>query len=166
MPSSAAAAAAGGGAGEQEISALSAAVQRAVDAAGPGGGGLVQRVAARLFSDELQGVIAKFLDNNAALFKDLTPAHIASGENKLEWWSAYERFMALFDRSLEEVVAAEGGSAAEFAALAADEAKLTEDERCVIDLLRASSDYTAFLELMYDEVEEKRGGDAPRDKGE
>jgi len=151
-------AAAGGGVagGEQEISSLSAAVQRAVDAAGPGGGGLVQRVAARLFSDELQGTIAKFLDNNACHFADLTPAHIASGENQLAWWSSYERFMALFDTSLEEVVAAEGATPAEFAALAADEASLTEDERCVIALLHASSDYKAFLELMYDEVEEKR----------
>ena len=117
----------------------------------------MQRVAARLFSDELQGTIEKFFDNNTAAFADLTPADIASGENKLVWWDGYQRFMALFDTSLEEVVVAEGGTAAEFAALAADESRLTEDERCVIDLLHASSDYKAFLEIMYDAVEEKRG---------
>lgn len=156
MPSDDDAAGGGGGDGELEISSLSAAVQRAVAAAGPGGGGLVQRVAARLFSDELQGQIEKFLDNQAPLFAGLTPDHIAAGENQLEWWSSYERFIKLFDTSLEEVVVAEGGTAEEFAKLAEDESKLTEDERCVIDLLRASSDYKAFLEIMYDAVEERR----------
>ena len=143
----------GSGADADEIETLSAAVQRAVDG---GGGGLVQRVAARLFSDELQTTVEKFLDNQVEHFRDLTPAHIAAGENKLEWWDAYQRFIALFDRSLDEVVAAEGGTAAEFATLCEDESKLSEDERAVIDLLRASSDYSAFLQLMYDEVESKQ----------
>ena len=142
----------GSGADADEIETLSAAVQRAVDG---GGGGLVQRVAARLFSDELQTTVEKFLDNQVEHFRDLTPAHIAAGENKLEWWDAYQRFIALFDRSLDELVAAEGGTPEEFERLCEDESRLSEDERMVLELLRASSEYTAFMQLMYDEVEDR-----------
>ena len=143
------------GASADDVEALSAAVQRAVDA-DKGGGGLVQRVAARLFSDDLQATVHKFLDNQCAHFMDLTPEHIAAGENQLAWWESYQKFIALFDTSLDELVVAEGGTVAEFAALCADESKLTEDEVTVLDLLRASSDYPSVLQLMFDECEERR----------
>lgn len=141
---------------DTDIEALSSAVQRSVDLNG-GKGGLLERVAARLFSDDLQGVVEKFLDNHVDLFNELTLAHIEAGENRLEWYDAYNRFIALFDQSLEDIVSDEGGSVEEFAKLAADAEKLSEDERIVIELLQASSEYESFLNLMYDEVQDRKG---------
>jgi hypothetical protein len=143
---------------EKDIESLSSAVQRSIDLNGGGGGkvGLLERVATRLFSDDLQGVVEKFLDNHVSLFQELTPAHIESGENTLEWWDAYQRFIALFDKSLEEIVKEEGGTIEEFAKLAEDEKNLSEDEKIVIELLQASSEYTSFLNLMYDEVQDRK----------
>jgi hypothetical protein len=144
---------------DKDIESLSSAVQRSIDLNGGGGGGkvgLLERVATRLFSDDLQGVVEKFLDNHVSLFQELTPAHIESGENTLEWWDAYQRFIALFDKSLEEIVKEEGGTIEEFAKLAEDEKNLSEDEKIVIELLQASSEYTSFLNLMYDEVQDRK----------
>jgi hypothetical protein len=138
-----------------ELEALSASVQRSLEQESFGGAGLVQRVAARLFSDDLQSTVEKFVDNNVQHFTTLTPEQIAAGENQLRWWSSYQSFIALFDRSLDELVAAEGGTPEEFARLCEDESRLSEDERMVLELLRASSEYTAFLQLMYDEVEDR-----------
>jgi hypothetical protein len=139
----------------EDIEALSSAVQRSVDLNG-GKGGLLERVAARLFSDDLQGVVEKFLDNHVNLFTELTLEHIEAGENRLEWYDAYQRFIALFDHSLEEIVNDEGGSVEEFAKLAADADKLSEDEKVVIELLQASAEYESFLNLMYDEVQDRK----------
>ena len=138
-----------------DVEQLSAAAQRAA-AAAPGGGGLVQRVAARLFSDEFESTVEKFMDGTVQHFADLTLEHIESGENRLEWHAEYERFTAAFESILDEAIAAEGGSAEEFAKIAGDEASLSEDERAVLDLLRASSEYSYFLRLVYDEVQERR----------
>lgn len=80
---------------------------------------VIQRVAARFFKDDFQATVEKFIDNNVGLFMELTEDQIDAGENKLEWHDAYERFIGVFDESLEEYVTAEGCELPEFFELCA-----------------------------------------------
>lgn len=140
--------------------ALTAALQR--DLAG-GKKSLIARVAAACFSDEFQARTAKFIDNNVALFLDATEAQIEAGENKLEWYAAYQRFMEIFDGTLSELLAAEGGTQEEFEAeaervMAAAEAEGGSGgpEAEFIALMQAASDYPAFLRMMKEEADEEK----------
>jgi hypothetical protein len=133
--------------------ALTASIQRGLE-----GKGLIARVAARCFSDDFQSVVSKFIDNKVGLFLDATEAEIEAGENKLEWYAAYQEWVAIFDKVLSELLVAEGASEEEFSEEAERvmESGAEGAEADFLRLLQGGSEYPAFLRMMKDEADEER----------
>ena len=100
-----------------------------------------------LWSDELQSSLDSFSTNHAPLFADATGVE---GEQKLEWTQAHLDFQQLFEFQLEQFVATQSFSQAEFVAACQDALDNGDWANCkgLVEVVLSMSTYEYFVRMM------------------
>lgn len=71
-----------------------------------------------------------------------------SGENKLEYTTAYQEFVQLFESKLEEIISQEGLSVERFFQQIKKDAAQDEDAAVFVHVILALADYRTFVDMM------------------
>ena len=100
-----------------------------------------------LWSDELQSSLDSFSTNHAPMFADATGVE---GEQKLEWTQAHLDFQQLFEFQLEQFVATQSFSQAEFVAACQDALDHGDWANCkgLVEVVLSMSTYEYFVRMM------------------
>eukprot|EP00928_Gymnodinium_smaydae_P085344 TRINITY_DN68723_c0_g1_i2.p1 TRINITY_DN68723_c0_g1~~TRINITY_DN68723_c0_g1_i2.p1 ORF type:complete len:141 (-),score=27.10 TRINITY_DN68723_c0_g1_i2:247-669(-) len=125
--------------------------------AGEGQVSLIARVQDRLGSEETRRELQEFCESTVSpLFATLTPEELAAPgmegiEHKHEWHAAYQEFVAIFERKLEDALAAESADRAAFleeCRAVAEGERGTAFDRMILTVLEQTADYEAFVAAM------------------
>ena len=98
--------------------------------------------------DEAAGerMFSRFAGKHARHFAPGVAAE--EGENKLEYTTAYEEFVQLYEGKLEEFIGAEGLTVERFFEQVKKDAKQDEDTAVFVHVILALADYGTFVDMM------------------
>lgn len=109
--------------------------------------------------DEAAGerMFSRFAGKHARHFAPGVAAE--EGENKLEYTTAYQEFVQLYESKLEELIVAEGLTVERFFEQVRKDAKQDEDTAVFVHVILALADYGTFVDMMASYCQEHPNAD-------